>query len=53
MKVGITHLAMEIYFKTSDNVVAMGKAAEQCISTKCSKCNSFQVVSDFAHYGGY
>ena len=49
----ITHLAMVIDFQTSDYVVAVQKVAEQCISTKFSICNSFQVISDFTHYGRY
>ena len=36
---------MEIHFQTSDHVVAVGKVAEQHITTKCSKCNSLRVIS--------
>ena len=44
-KVGITHLAMEIHFQTTDHVVAVEKVAEQHIATKYSKCNSLRVIS--------
>ena len=47
MKTVISHLAMEMDFQTIVHVFAMEKVAEQCISTKCSMCNSFQVISDF------
>ena len=36
---------MEIYFQTSDHVVAVEKVAEQHIATKYSKCNSLRVIS--------
>ena len=36
MKVDITHLPMEIDFQTPEQVVAMEKATDQRISTKCS-----------------
>ena len=47
MKEDITHLAVEIDIQSTDHVLALEKVAEQCISTKCSFCNSFQVISDF------
>ena len=31
------------------HVVAMEKLAEQHLLTKCSKCNTFQVISDLLH----
>ena len=34
-------------------VVADPKEAEEHIYTKFSKCNSFQLTSDFTHYGKY
>ena len=53
MKVDITHLAMGRDAQTPGHVVVMEKVAEQCISTKCSKYNSFQVISDFTQYRRY
>ena len=44
-KVAITHLAMEIHFKTTDHVVAVQKVVEQHIGTKYCKCNSVEVIS--------
>ena len=44
-KVAITHLAIEIDTQVTDHVVAMKKIAEYHILTKCSKCNTFQVIS--------
>ena len=35
---------MEIHLQTTDHVVAVEKVAEQHISTKYSKCNSFRVI---------
>ena len=31
------------------HIVAMEKVAEKHILTKCSKCNTFQVISDLVH----
>ena len=36
---------MEIYFQTTDHVVAVEKVAEQHIGIKYSKCNSLRVIS--------
>ena len=44
-KVAITHLAMEIHFQTTDDVIAVEKVGEQHIATKYSKCNSLRVIS--------
>ena len=46
-KVAITHLAMGIDTQVTHHIVAMEKIAEQHISTKFSKSNTFQVMSDF------
>ena len=35
--------------KVTHHVVAMEKVGEQHILTKCSKCNTFQVISDLLH----
>ena len=48
-KVAITHLAIEIDTQVTDHVVAMKKIAEYHILTKCSKCNTFQVIIDLVH----
>ena len=48
-KVAITHLAIEIDTQVTDHVVAMKKIAEYHILTKCSKCNTFQVIIDLMH----
>ena len=48
-KVAITHLAIGIGSQVTHHVVAMEKIAEQHILTKCSKCNTFQVISDLVH----
>ena len=53
MTVDFSHFAIEIDFQTSDHVVAMEKVAKQCISTKCSMCNSFEVTTNFTDYGRY
>ena len=45
-KVAITHLAIEIDTQVTHHVVAMEKVAESHILTKCSKCNTFQVIND-------
>ena len=45
-KVGITHLAIG---DRSHHVVTMEKVAEQHTCSKCSKCNTFQVISDLVH----
>ena len=52
-KVDVAHSAMEIDFQTSVHVVTMEKVAKQNISTKCSICNSFQVISEFIHFKRY
>ena len=44
-KVAITHLAMEIHFRTSDHVVAVEIVAEQHIGTKLCSCNTFEDIS--------
>ena len=44
---------MEIGFHTFDHVVALKKVAEQHIPSKCSICNSFQVISEVTYYGKY
>ena len=49
-KVAITQLAIEIDTQVTHHVVAMEKVAEQHILTKCSKCNTFQVISDLVHH---
>ena len=48
-KVAITHLPIEIDTQVTPHVVAMEKVAEQHILTKCSKCNTFQVIIDLVH----
>ena len=48
-KVTITHLAIEIDTQVTHHVVAMEKVAKQHILTKCSKCNTFQVIIDLVH----
>ena len=48
-KIAITHLAIKIDTQVTHHVVAMEKVAEQHILTKCSKCNSFQVIIDLVH----
>ena len=48
-KVAITHLAIEMDTQVTHHVVAMEKVAEQHILTKCSKCNTFQVIIDLVH----
>ena len=48
-KVAITHLAIAIDTQVTDHVVAMKKIAEYHILTKCSKCNTFQVIIDLVH----
>ena len=48
-KVAITHLAIEIDTQLTHHVVAMEKVAESHILTKCSKCNTFQVIIDLVH----
>ena len=48
-KVAITHLAIEIDSHVTHHVVAMEKVAEQHTLRKCSKCNTFQVISDLVH----
>ena len=37
---------MGIDTQVTHNVVAMEKVAEYHVLTKCSKCNTFQVISD-------
>ena len=48
-KVAITHLAIETGTQLTHHIVALKKVAEQHILTKCSRCNSFQVINDFVH----
>ena len=48
-KVAITHFAIGIGSKVTHHVVAMEKVAEQHILPKCSKCNTFQVISDLVY----
>ena len=48
-KVAITHLAIRIDTQFMHHIVAMKKVAEQHILTKCSRCNTFQVISDLVH----
>ena len=45
----ITHLAIGINSKLNHNILAMEKVAEQHILTRCSKCNTFQVISGLVH----
>ena len=45
-KVAITHLAIQIDTQVTHHVVAMEKVGERHILTKCSKCNTFQVIND-------
>ena len=45
----ITHLAIGIDTQVTRHVVVMKKVAEYHILTKCSKCNTFQVISDIVH----
>ena len=45
-KVAITHLAIGIHSQVTQHVVAMENVAKQHILTKCSKCNTFQVIRD-------
>ena len=40
----ITHLAIGTDPQVTHHVVPMEKVAEEHISTKCSKCNTFQVI---------
>ena len=44
-KVGITHLAIEIHFQTTDHVVAVEIVVEQHIGTKLCSCNTFEDIS--------
>ena len=48
-KVAVTHLAMGIDTQVTHHIVAMEKVAEQHILTKCSKSNTFQVITDLVH----
>ena len=49
-KVAITHSAIKIDTQVTDHVVlTMKKTAEYHILTKCSKCNTFQVIIDLVH----
>ena len=48
-KVAITHLAIGIDTQVIHHVVAMERVAEWYILTKCSKCNTFQVISELLH----
>ena len=48
-KVAITHLAIVIDTEVTHHVVAMEKVAEKHILTRCSKCNTFQVIIDLVH----
>ena len=43
-KVDITHLAIGIVTQVTHHFVAIEKVAEYHILTKCSKCNTFQVI---------
>ena len=47
--VAFTHLGIGIDFEVIHHVVAMGKVAEIHVLRKCSKCNTFQVISDLVH----
>ena len=40
---------MGIDTQVTHHIVAMEKVAEQDILTKCSKSNTFQVISDLVH----
>ena len=40
---------MGIETQFTHHVVAMEKVAEQNILKKCSKCNTFQVISNLVH----
>ena len=44
-----THLAIGIDSQVTHYVVAMEKVADQHVLTKCSKCNTFQVISDLVY----
>ena len=48
-KVAITLLAIGKGSPVTHHVVAMEKVAEKHTLTKCSKCQTFQVVSDLVH----
>ena len=48
-KVAISHLVIGIDSQVTHHGVAMEKVAEQHILTKCSECNTFQVISDLVH----
>ena len=48
-KLAITHLAMGIDTQVTHHVVPMEEVAEQHVLTKCSKCNTFQLTSDFVY----
>ena len=48
-KVAIIHSAIGIVTQVTHHVVAMEKVTEQHILTKCSKCNTFQVIRDLVH----
>ena len=45
----MAHLAIGIVSQVTHHVVAMVKVGEQHISTKCFKCNTFQIISDLLH----
>ena len=45
----ITHLDIWTDSQVTHHVVATEKVAELHILTKCSKCNTFQVISDLGH----
>ena len=48
-KVAISHIAIRIDSQFTHHVVAIEKVAEEHILTKCSKCNTFQVINDLVH----
>ena len=48
-RVAISHLAIGIDTQITHHVVAIEKVAESHTLTKCSKCNTFKVISDLVH----
>ena len=40
---------MGIDAQVTDHVIVMKKVADEHILAKCSKCNTFQVISDLVH----
>ena len=49
-KVGITHLDIAVDTQVTHHVVAMGSVADYHILTKCSKCNTCDLVQHFMSF---